>query len=673
MSFDPPPIETSTTSALKDKIMKYINIHYLREIRSLFPNSTFTMSLDSTEMTDVFIQAPNHFVQLVKECIIDSLCEYPYSADVERTKMEFKDLQIRLTYSKNEKLSRIKPKYFFSPVCFNATVIGVDNRMSYIDKAYMICPAGHGDSIGFYDVPSSTRELPTIRCASCGEKMEVIDEQSGHEYLQRIVLQEPLDESEKGNQIDFDGKIIGDLVGDVTVGEKKQFVGLIKTVFNDKKNEQKLFIDVVSATSLEDHKENMPTKDEIDMFKDMASKENFFDLVARSYAPSVFDTEITLVAKKAITLALIGGIKTENRRGFINVFLVGDPSVAKSTMLEFGEQLIPKSMYTTGKGASAAGLTIGMVKRPDGTMIAQAGVLPLCHGGVAFVDELDKMNDQDRVSLHDAMEKQKVRIAKSGNIIVLPAETAVIAAANPKGGKYDVDKTVLDNIDLTVPLLSRFDVKLLMVDRVDEALDQRIAERILSDLTPIEEQKKTETLLSIEQFRKLIAYVRPGRPVMTLDAMNHLTKLYNKLRAYSDKEKQAIIDPRQLEGLSRLAAAHAKLHQKDKIDVTDVDVIFELYLTSLESFGFNLESNTTIQSQFFSSARISKENMFWTVWSQTVTEDGWIESKNELVDKLSRTKPFMGTTFLADQLFNRMHDSGQIYMDAAGRYKKVNR
>ena len=158
--------------------------------------------------------------------------------------------------------------------------------MLFRSKAYMVCPAGHGDSIGFYDVPSSTRELPTIRCASCGEKMEVIDEQSGHEYLQRIVLQEPLDESEKGNQIDFDGKIIGDLVGDVTVGEKKQFVGLIKTVFNDKKNEQKLFIDVVSATSLEDHKENMPTKDEIDMFKDMASKENFFDLVARSYAPS---------------------------------------------------------------------------------------------------------------------------------------------------------------------------------------------------------------------------------------------------------------------------------------------------------------------------------------------------------------------------------------------------
>jgi len=671
MSFDEPPKEVSTQSALRDQIIQYLKEHYLREIRALFPSSTFTLSLDSTEMTDVFIAEPNHFGTLVKESIIELLCEYPYSVDTDRTRREFNDLQIRLTYSKNERLSKIKPKYFFSPVCFNATVIGVDNRMSYISKAYLICPNGHNVSNGFYDVPASTRELPSVKCSHCGDFLEVVDDQSTHEYLQRIVLQEPLDESEKGNQIDFDGKIIGDLVGDVTVGAKKQFVGLIKTVFNEKKNEQKLFIDIVSATSLEDQREHLPTKDEIDMFKDMAMSETFFENVAKSYAPSVFDTDLILLAKKVITLALVGGIKTENRRGFINVFLIGDPSVAKSTLLEYGEQLIPKSMYTTGRGASAAGLTIGMVKRPDGTMIAQAGVLPLCHGGVAFVDELDKMNDNDRVSLHDAMEKQKVRIAKSGNIIVLPAETSVIAAANPRGGKYDNEKTVLDNVDLTVPLLSRFDIKILIMDVVDELVDKKIAERILSDLTPIEEKVTTSTLLTLDQFRKLLLFVRSDRPIMTMDAMKHLTDLYNKLRGFSKMEQQAIIDPRQLEGLSRLAGAHAKLLQKSRIDVRDVDVIFDLYVKSLESFGFDLSSNTSIQTKFHTSDRVSKENAFWLVWAQEKSEDGWIVSKHEFIDKIAKHPSFKDDMYRAEKMFNDMHKRGQIYEDAVGRFKKV--
>jgi len=116
-------------------------------------------------------------------------------------------------------------------------------------------------------------------------------------------------------------------------------------------------------------------------------------------------------------------------------------------------------MYTSGRGASAAGITIGIVKRPDGTSIAQAGILPLCDKGFAFIDELDKMNPNDRSGLHKAMEQQTVSISKAGHSMTLPARTAIIAAANPKGGKWNEQAPVVDNINLMPTLLSRFDIK----------------------------------------------------------------------------------------------------------------------------------------------------------------------------------------------------------------------
>ena len=146
---------------------------------------------------------------------------------------------------------------------------------------------------------------------------------------------------------------------------------------------------------------------------------------------------------------LAGGFSL-SKRSDINILLVGDPSLAKSELLKECDNVSSKSMYTSGKGSSAAGLTIGLVKMDNGSFVAQAGVLPLCDGGHACIDEFDKMNSNDRSSMHEGMEQQTVSIAKAGFRMTLEAKTSILAAANPKYGKYDNSMSLIDNIDIPV-------------------------------------------------------------------------------------------------------------------------------------------------------------------------------------------------------------------------------
>ena len=166
----------------------------------------------------------------------------------------------------------------------------------------------------------------------------------------------------------------------------------------------------------------------------------------------------------------MGGVSTKKKRGDIHILMVGDPSMAKSELLKSARGVTQKSIYTSGKGSSAAGLTIGMVKLSDGRMVAQAGVLPLCSGGFAFIDEFDKMTDHDRASLHEAMEQQQVSITKAGKHITAPAITTIIACSNPTYSRWNPEENIMDNVPFPSSLLARFDLKFRYLDipNVDE-------------------------------------------------------------------------------------------------------------------------------------------------------------------------------------------------------------
>lgn len=226
------------------------------------------------------------------------------------------------------------------------------------------------------------------------------------------------------------------------------------------------------------------TEEEEQKIKSTAARGDVYELLSRSLAPSVYEMDDV---KKGILLQLFGGTNksfekggSPKYRGDINVLLCGDPSTSKSQLLQYVHKIAPRGVYTSGKGSSAVGLTAYVSRDPETRQVVlESGALVLSDGGVCCIDEFDKMSDSTRSVLHEVMEQQTVSIAKAGIITTLNARTSILASANPIGSKYNINLPVPQNIDLPPTLLSRFDLVYLVLDRIDEQNDRRLARHLV--------------------------------------------------------------------------------------------------------------------------------------------------------------------------------------------------
>ncbi|GJE87730.1 MCM family DNA replication licensing factor [Phanerochaete sordida] len=317
------------------------------------------------------------------------------------------------------------------------------------------------------------------------------------------------------------------------------------------------------------------TPEEEEEFGEMARSDGFYERFAKSVAPSIFGS---LDIKKAITCLLFGGSKKVlpdgmRLRGDINVLLLGDPGTAKSQLLKFVEKVAPIAVYTSGKGSSAAGLTASVQRDSvSREFYLEGGAMVLADTGVVCIDEFDKMRDEDRVAIHEAMEQQTISIAKAGITTVLNSRTSVLAAANPVWGRYDEGRSPGENIDFQTTILSRFDMIFIVKDEHNEQRDRMIAKHVMNIHMNRPNQNADENgdavgEIDIDKMKRYISYCKAKcAPRLSAEAQEMLSSHFVSLRKQvqqverdNDERSSIPITIRQLEAIIRISESLAKL------------------------------------------------------------------------------------------------------------------
>lgn len=664
-----------------NKVQEFLEKYYNSELLERIRKGERSLSVDfpklaefDPDLADLLLSKPEEVLK-GGELAVEQL---NLASEVKGFVLRFRNLP----FSDKIMVRDIRSKHINRLLAFDGVVRNKSEVRPQVASARFGCPSC-GNTLVILQLDNKFQE-PT-KC-SCGRKGKFRLESKELVDAQMMVLEEIPEQLEGGEQPKRMNVLLkNDLVSPLTEkrtnpGSRVIVNGAIKEVpvFLRTGGQSTKFDLIIEANFLdpveEDYSEVNISPEELKEIKELSKDPALLKKIVNSVAPSIYGHE---KIKEALALQLAGGVRKKRddgviTRGDIHVLLVGDPGAAKSQLLKRMQFVAPKARYVTGKGASGAGLSAAVVKDEflQGWSL-EAGALVLAHRGLCCIDELDKMTKEDGWAMHEALEQQSITISKANIQASLRCETTVLAAANPKFGRFDPYDTVANQINLAPTLINRFDLIFPIKDLPDPVKDDKMARFILE----LHKNNVEKPEINTKLLRKYLAYVRQNIfPKLTDAAIEELREYYLKMRssAQGDRGIKAIpISARQLEGLVRLSEASARLHLHDKVLKKDAKKAIELLDYCLRQVAFDEETGTIDIDRIATDTPASSRNkiiLMKEIISELEAKVGKVISVEDVM-KAATEKDIPEAE--AEELLQKLKRAGDIFEPRRGFISKI--
>jgi replicative DNA helicase Mcm len=690
-----------TDSALADKVKEFLtqfkdptgSFSYVEQIDQMIVKQTTYVVVDFNDLVSVpvieskFIQSADEILHAFSRAIYEILKE----SNPEYAEKIKHDIRARIANFPDERsLRQINSEVITKMISVSGMVVRASEVKPLAKEVTYKCLDKHISTFTLLDGMSLNA---SVKCQTPNCKhtnLALVPEESRFIDFQIVRLQELPEDLPPGQLPHYvNVSMKQDLVDYARPGDRIVLTGIVRIeqerISGVKQSESALYRLRIDGDNIEfiggkgtkssrrtEREEISP--DEQKIIKTLAKNDDIYNRLIESFAPHIRGHEIF---KEAILLLIVGSTQRalsdgSKVRGDINVFLVGDPGTAKSEMLKFCARIAPRGLYTSGRGSTAAGLTAAVVRDTSGIFMLEAGAVVLGDQGLVCIDEFDKMRPEDRSALHEVMEQQSASIAKGGIVATLNARTSILAAANPMFGKYDPFKNLTENVNLPIPLLTRFDLVFVVRDIPGEEKDRQIAEHIISQHG--ESGTDTTSLIDVDILTKYLAYAKRIDPALTKEAESKIMEFYLKMRSIEgeDKEKMITITPRQLEGLIRLATARARLLLKNQVEGDDAERAIYLFNKMLENSGIDVNTGKVDIGVLQGRPRseVSKLSTFMETLRSLEGDDKSPVLEQDLVDELIKSDKFKDEDEVK-RFIRKMNQEASIYESKPGHWNTV--
>jgi len=635
------------------------------------------LSQFNVELAEDLLEDPENVLQAARHTIE----QMDLGGDAKGFEVRFSDLP----QTSNIMIRDIRSKHIGKFLEMEGIVRQKTDVRPQVTSARFECPSC-GNIIPVLQLDQKFKEPHMCACGRKGQfrliHKEMVD-------AQKIVLEEAPEDMDGGEQPKrLNVFLKNDLVSPITEkktnpGSKVRLTGMVKEIpIVLATGGKSTRFDIICETNYiepvqEEFTNIVLTPEEEQEIKGLSNDPKVFEKLTESLAPTIYGHE---KVKEALLMQLFSGVRKESgdgvsRRGDIHILLIGDPGSGKSQLVKRMGVVAPKSRFVSGKGASGAGLTASVVKDEflKGWAL-EAGALVLANKGLAAIDEMDKMSAEDTSAMHEALEQQTVTISKANIQATLRCETTVLAAANPKFGRFDPYELIAKQIEMPSTLINRFDLIFPIKDLPDPSRDDQMASFILN-LHRGGKREKNDDLLETDFVRKYIAYAKQNiYPELTDDALDEIKKYYVQMRNQGNTEGSVSAIPisaRQLEALVRLAEANAKIRLSEKVTKKDAQRAVELVHYCLSQIGMDPETGKLDIDRITTGITASQRSNI-TIIKETITELESAVGKSIPVDDVVREAEIKGVASdKTMEIIERLKRSGDLFSPKNGWVSKI--